>query len=396
MPAKNVKKKTIEERKGVIKEIKENEKELENSALKEAPVQSSKSEIKSPGDSLQSPKKAKPVRRFVFGVVIAILAIVIFLIVMGIGIIGYNWNNQFTQSLARIIPYPAILYNNKILPYVDYQDDLNTLDLFFQTHEPEESESQTKARILLRMVNVFLLESKAEEFGISVSGREVDEAFDLMVKQAEAQGDTREDVINLLRNDYDWDVSQFKEKSLRPLVLYTELRDKVSSDETINVEAKKIAEEALALVNKGEQTFEELAEKYSEDITAGQGGDLGFFTKGEMIEEMDEAASNLEVGETSGLVRTQYGYHIIKLLDKVSSSDGQGEQFHVAHILIRSKHIDQWISEELSKAKVVIFVPGFSWHEECDMVLAGDETCDNNSFQNGTSDLNVNAGNTNQ
>ncbi|NPB09248.1 MAG: peptidylprolyl isomerase, partial [Thermodesulfobacteria bacterium] len=76
--------------------------------------------------------------------------------------------------------------------------------------------------------------------------------------------------------------------------------------------AKKIREMAL----KGED-FAELAKKYSDDPgTKDKGGDLGFFTRGQMVKEFEEAAFSLKPGEISQPVRTAFGYHIIKVEKK--------------------------------------------------------------------------------
>jgi len=79
-------------------------------------------------------------------------------------------------------------------------------------------------------------------------------------------------------------------------------------------EARKRAEEILARVKKGED-FASLAEQYSEGPTAKKGGDLGYFTRGRMVKEFEDAAFSLQPGELSPVVRTQFGFHIIKLED---------------------------------------------------------------------------------
>ena len=72
----------------------------------------------------------------------------------------------------------------------------------------------------------------------------------------------------------------------------------------------------LAKIQSGE-SFEDLAKEYSTDTaTAANGGDLGFFTKDEMVEEFSNAAFALGVNEVSEPVKTTYGYHIIKVTDK--------------------------------------------------------------------------------
>ncbi len=83
---------------------------------------------------------------------------------------------------------------------------------------------------------------------------------------------------------------------------------------------KKQAEELLAKVKAGAD-FAQLATKYSEDDTSKvKGGDLDFFPKGQMVPEFDKAAFSMKPGEISDLVKTQYGYHIIKLTEKKDAS----------------------------------------------------------------------------
>ena len=75
----------------------------------------------------------------------------------------------------------------------------------------------------------------------------------------------------------------------------------------------------LDRINDGED-FAELAKEYSEDGSAENGGDLGSFGKGQMVEPFEEACLALEPGEVSDIVETEFGYHIIKLTDKTEES----------------------------------------------------------------------------
>ena len=79
-------------------------------------------------------------------------------------------------------------------------------------------------------------------------------------------------------------------------------------------QARKKAEEILAKAKKGED-FAGLAKQYSEGPTAKKGGDLGYFPRGRMIKEFEDAAFSLKPGELSPVVRTQFGFHIIKVED---------------------------------------------------------------------------------
>ncbi len=84
----------------------------------------------------------------------------------------------------------------------------------------------------------------------------------------------------------------------------------------ILVKTEAEANKVLARLKKGEK-FEEIAKKESLDTaSAKNGGDIGFFTRGQLVPEFEKAAAGLKVGELSGPVKTAYGYHIIKVTDK--------------------------------------------------------------------------------
>src|SRR2546428_9347211 len=81
-------------------------------------------------------------------------------------------------------------------------------------------------------------------------------------------------------------------------------------------EVRKKAEDVLRQARKGAK-FEDLAKKYSEDPgTKDKGGDLGWIVQKQTVPEFEKVAFSLQKGQTSDLVKTQYGFHVIKVLDK--------------------------------------------------------------------------------
>ena len=83
----------------------------------------------------------------------------------------------------------------------------------------------------------------------------------------------------------------------------------------ILVKTKKEAENILERLNNGE-TFEAIARQVSLCPSKENGGDLGFFDKGQMVKAFEDACFSAEVGQVVGPVKTDFGYHIIKITGK--------------------------------------------------------------------------------
>jgi len=107
------------------------------------------------------------------------------------------------------------------------------------------------------------------------------------------------------------------------------LHPKVEETEILRI--KDQLREFKERVNNGE-SFATLAVLYSEDPgTAAKGGELGFVGRGDLVPEFSAAAFNLKEGEVSKIVKTDYGYHIIQLIEK------KGERINCRHILLKPK-----------------------------------------------------------
>ena len=128
-------------------------------------------------------------------------------------------------------------------------------------------------------------------------------------------------VAKLLKNRIDDKLSVTDEELKR---YYESHKDEFRSPEMwrashILMSNQREAQDVLAELNNG-ASFEELARKHSIDATAARGGDVGFFRKSQVVPEFERACLALKVGQTSDIILTQFGYHIIKLTDKRDQS----------------------------------------------------------------------------
>ncbi len=107
---------------------------------------------------------------------------------------------------------------------------------------------------------------------------------------------------------------------------------------------KKQLQDIRQQIVDGKIRFEDAAKKYSQDPgSAERGGDLGFVPRGTFVPEFEKAAWSLEENQLSDIIKTQFGYHLIQLLEK------RGEQIHARHILLTLQTDDTDVQETINK-----------------------------------------------
>lgn len=150
---------------------------------------------------------------------------------------------------------------------------------------------------------------------------------DPMVKARQAYYDEK-----VLRDVYWLHLMQDKVSDAAIKAYYNEHIAKAEAEDEVHAahilvaskgEAQKISDEI-----KGGKSFEEVAKAQSKDSSAANGGDLGWFKKDEMVPEFGNAVFAMKVGEVSGPVETQFGWHVIKLIDRRKAPKPTLEQAH--------------------------------------------------------------------
>lgn len=234
-------------------------------------------------------------------------SIVISVAVLSIaGLTACKGNTGVGGKSAKPAGLTLVDVNGIVITTADFKKELENLPPYLK---PMAESAEGKKQLIDTMVVRELVLKEAQKEGIDKSQAVADKLDDLK-KQLILQAYVKKKVEEQA-NITDADLQKF----------YDQNKDKFKTGEQVRashilVKTEPEAKEILKQL-KGGANFEELAKKSSIDASAGaKGGDLGWFGKGSMIPEFEKAAFAMKEGELSGIVKTQFGYHIIKLTGK--------------------------------------------------------------------------------
>ena len=189
-------------------------------------------------------------------------------------------------------------------------------DLFVQGLPREQQQylanPQFKEQCLEQLVSLYLFAKKGEELKL-----EETEEFAKIIANAK-----RDILAQMAMREVLKDVTVSEEEMKE---YYEANKENYKKAETINakhilVDSEEKCADILATITSGEKVFEEAAQAFSSCPSGQRGGDLGEFGKGQMVKEFEEAAFAAEIGQVVGPVKTQFGYHLIKVEKKNEAS----------------------------------------------------------------------------
>ena len=270
------------------------------------------------------------------------------------GLYFIHFDGSIVRAMTRVIPIPAAVVNTDVVLYYDWITQTHSLKTYYShVSSPEQSLSsdEIKQYVLRRLIEQQLVKQLAKRYTVTVTPEEINKQTDVLI----AETDSRESLVLQIHDLFGWTIEEFQQSVIKPLLLRNKLALALTLDDRLNHDARISAENLLEQIRKGTDTFEYIASRYSQDISAVQGGDLGYFRLGDMVPEFSQALNSMQPGEISNVVKTRFGYHIIKLVEVLKSDDGE-ELIRAKHILIRSKSIDQYLFQLRSQSTVIQLV----------------------------------------
>jgi peptidyl-prolyl cis-trans isomerase SurA len=278
---------------------------------------------------------------------------------------GSVWAWEPVDRIVAVVADRVILGSE-----LNFQLQLYSVQTGTKVDDPQETR-KLKQELLSQMINDRLILIKAmQDTTITVTDEEVDEALDHRIEelksrfpteeqfeqQVVSEGYTMRELKVKLREEAREQL--FKQKLVGKLLgkvsvgksevekFYGTYRDSlpahpqqvklahlllsVTSSKTTSDSILELAHSLVVRINRGD-SFEVLARQYSQDPSAEAGGEVGTVRKGDLMPEFEKAALALQPGNISDVVRTNLGYHIIKLMARSE------DQYEAKHILLLDK-----------------------------------------------------------
>ena len=258
-----------------------------------------------------------------------------------------------TSSSEAVVDRVVAMVNQEMITLSEVEKRIPSLKEEIMTEDRLQKQERKQAlfrQVLEKLIEEKLIDQEAKKSAVKVSSKEVEAAVEEVKRR---NGATQEDLERALavegltletykkqiektiqrqrlinwsvkveekagekefREFYQKNISRYRSnETYRPAQILFIIPKEATPEEIREI--RKKCQSVLERIRKGDD-FGELALLYSEDTSNRDRGDLGYFKKGELLPIFEREALRLRVGEVSGIIRTEFGFHIIKLLDR--------------------------------------------------------------------------------
>jgi len=252
--------------------------------------------------------------------------------------------NSFVVKAADVLNIPALKVNGGKIEYSEYLDDVKTLRKVYIENEEfasEITEEQISDQAVARLITNKITAELARKYDVQVSTEDVEKAKEELLANFDDQEKADEELMSI----YGWTMEKYINKVIKPVLLEQNLAkflkensnkvdEKYLSEEVSarhilfqfegeesNDDLKARAQEVLDRIKNGED-FSILATEFGTDATRNNGGELGYIARGITVPEFENIIFSVAPGTLiDEPVKTEFGYHIIEVLDKRDTVD---------------------------------------------------------------------------
>lgn len=282
-------------------------------------------------------------RLVVVSVTLFLIAVVVFFTYCTLALYKFKSTSSFLYKVTQVIPFPVARTGSDFVAYENYLFEVNHYMHYYRTQQGLDLNSDAgrqqmaefKKRALEKVINDAYIKDLAEQKGITVTNREVDDRI-AVVRSQNRLGASDKEFRSVLKDFWNWSEDDFR-RSLKSQIL----SEKVVS--AYDTGAHDRANAALAQLKNGKD-FAVLASEVSEDPSSrSAGGEYGFpieKTNRDISPLVVDTLFKLKDGEHSGVIDVGYGLEIVKKIQ--TQSDGKVK---AAHIVFNFKDINEYTND---------------------------------------------------
>jgi len=315
---------------------------------------------------VKAEKEQKNLKMFLLGLGGLVLTVLILTIFVGVyRVYAKGATDTFTVTVAKALRLPALKINGEVVRYGEFADDMKAIrkmrdyEKANNGQNAEMTDEQMTDQVLWRLANSILVKEGALAYNLKIEQADIDKLKTQLLQNFASS----DELDRELQQRYGWNLATYEKKVMNTFVLQSKLSEALTLDVKLKDGVKVQAQAVLDQIKAGAD-FAEMAKKYGQDGTKDTGGDLGFFAAGDMVPQFEQAAFALKAGETTQeLVETEYGYHIIKTVEKKTEKvkDDAGrmvnkEQVRASHILFRFPAVDTYLDDLAKKSAIHLYV----------------------------------------
>lgn len=309
------------------------------------------------------------------------LVVLIVLLLLGVLFYGFGVRKFPVGNLVEFLHYPGVIMgngnmisvseiDNKLLAIESFykNQDFSNLGLRvdFSTEEGKKRLEMKRKNLINKLIENRIIKELAKKDGLAISE---DQASAELNRKLNEYGDVnylKETVLKL----YGWNIDDFRNNIVIPDLYRKALEENFKKNDSSYIEARKKMDEAKSALAAG-GIFSEIAKQYSSGESSQSGGEMGWFSYDQMLPEIAVAVFSLDKGQTSEIIESSLGYHIINVEDRRKENDK--DLIQIRQIFVRTNNFDEWLIERKKEEKIWIPIRGLEWNKNEGMVEFSDE-----------------------